>query len=645
MLRRLLTCAFIVLTAEAALAGAVALERGNCSIVVAPKALDVTKFAAEELQEMLGEVLGERPPIVKAPAEKGTSIILGENDWSRTAGLDAASLERDAFVIRAEEPARIYICGRDDAADNLRGRLQRDQPGGNGQHATVFGVYEFLERFAGCRFFFPGEFGTVLPKADRIEVPAGDVAVRPYFTARSTYPGGDGAWYEEKPRKSLSWLRLRLQTYNVPCCHGQNQFMPVERFAKDHPEYFQQRKDGTRCTNLIEGAQFDHWLMKQLCHSSKVWDEFYLDATSYLKGEKADVRGIPSRWFKGKCGWNSNCFDRRYVDMMPQDGMQACFCDACQKAYRKGEKHYATDLIWENTARFANRLKADGFTNAVVTQMAYTPYEDLPKVDVPDNVLVIVAQGGPWSRSRPENRAAQIAKFKAWQEKTGRKVRMWTYPHKYGPTRIEDVPCMAPRAWGEYYQLAAPHTIGGFCESESDKAIYQYLNYYVFAKVAWNPDLDLDALLADHHRKMFGKGAAAMAKFYEGMEKIWIYRIAGNIVDTPLGPVARVPDAYTVWTEVYSPALLKEWRGYVDEAIRAAEGDEEATKRIRFIAREFLEPLATRAKTYLDAISPATGSRRAKASRTVRSSSTATSSRWTDGRRSARAPRPSLTAT
>ena len=170
--RRLLTCAFVALTAGSVLAGTVALERGNCSIVVAPKAPDATAFAAEELQAMLGEVLGARPPIVRAPTETGTSVILGENEWSRAAGLDAASLERDAFVIRAEEPARIYICGRDDAADNLRWRLGKDVPGGNGQHATLFGVYEFLERFAGCRFFFPGEFGTVLPKTERIEVPA-----------------------------------------------------------------------------------------------------------------------------------------------------------------------------------------------------------------------------------------------------------------------------------------------------------------------------------------------------------------------------------------------------------------------------------------------------------------------------------------
>ena len=27
------------------------------------------------------------------------------------------------------------------------------------EHATLFGVYEFLERFADCRFYFPGELG------------------------------------------------------------------------------------------------------------------------------------------------------------------------------------------------------------------------------------------------------------------------------------------------------------------------------------------------------------------------------------------------------------------------------------------------------------------------------------------------------
>lgn len=604
-------CSFVVLCLCAVLfvgcdSQAMVVERGRCGIVVAEDAVDATRFAAMELQSLLETVLGEEPSVVNAPLESGVSIILGENRWSKEAGLDASALPRDGFIVRVE-PERIFICGRDDDKERLSRLVEEDNCGKNGQHATLFGVYAFLERCANCRFFFPGEMGTILPRQERLKIPLGEVSKSPYFTSRSYYKQGDGAWYEPRCRKALNWLRLRMETYNPPCCHGQNKFMALERFAKTHPEYFQLRKDGTRCTNVIKGVHFDYYLMKQLCHTSGVWDEFYKDAVSYLRGEDARVRGIPSAAVKGTFGWNGNCYDRKYIDMMPQDGMFACECPSCRAAYLKDERQYARELIWGNTARFAKRLKADGFKDAVVTQMAYGAYRGVPDVDVPDNVLVIVAQNGPWSCTDPAKLDEEIGVFKAWSEKTGRRIRTWTYPHKYGALRIGDVPCMAPRAWGTYFKKAAPYIIGGFCESESDRTIYQYLNYYVYSKIAWNPNTDVDALIADHHRAMFGKGAAAMARFYDGMEEMWTRRIAGNITESAVGPVACVPDEYTIWADVYSEKVLKDWADCFDEALSAVAGDEASARRIRFIRMQFLEPLEKRAKVFRESVSVARG--------------------------------------
>jgi hypothetical protein len=41
-------------------------------------------------------------------------------------------------------------------------------------------------------------------------------------------------------------------------------------------------------------------------------------------------------------------------------------------------------------------------------------------------------------------------------------------------------------------------------------------------KTLWDPSLDIDALLDEHHRLMFGPGAAEMKMYYEEMEKKWI---------------------------------------------------------------------------------------------------------------------------
>src|SRR5262249_55907982 len=39
--------------------------------------------------------------------------------------------------------------------------------------------------------------------------------------------------------------------------------------------------------------------------------------------------------------------------------------------------------------------------------------------------------------------------------------------------------------------------------------------YYVANKLLWNPEADVDALLADFYEKAFGPGAAAMKRYYE----------------------------------------------------------------------------------------------------------------------------------
>ena len=79
------------------------------------------------------------------------------------------------------------------------------------------------------------------------------------------------------------------------------------------------------------------------------------------------------------------------------------------------------------TAGIARRLKAEG-VSGTITQMAYMPYGDVPKFGLPDNVLVVVAQTGPWSVATAGKLEQEAAHFRAWKEKTGRRVQTWTYP-------------------------------------------------------------------------------------------------------------------------------------------------------------------------------------------------------------------------
>ena len=577
--------------------GDVTFVAGRSEVVVVANAPKTVRFAACEATNFLSRVLGAPVPVVDAPSGHGvSSLVLGENEWSRSAGVTFDSEKRDAFAIAAKG-GRVYVVGRDDPkVDPFRVVQTGSIWLMRFERATLFGVYEFFERYAGCRFFFPGEYGTILPKADAVRVPEGTIRRAPYFTSRNPYMGGDGLWHEDHPSpkapcsgKALNWMRLRLETENAPCCHGSRNFRYIERFAKTHPEYLALKKDGSRWDDPKVFAAY------QLCWSDPgLMETMFHDVKAYLTGQPAASRGLNR--------WGVNCVGGKYVDIMPEDSFQGCWCEGCQAAYDRTKKHYADRLIWDFTAKLARRLKEEG-VSGTITQMAYMPYGDVPDIDLPDNVLVVVAQPGPWSVAKAGKVDQEAALFKAWKEKTGRRVQTWTYPHKFGPTAIPGVPDVAPRAFGAYWKRVAPYVCGGFLESEAERAIYSYLNYYVFSKVAWDPSVDVEALLSDHNRKMFGAGADEMGAFFRTLEVKWIREIVGNVADTPLGPVARVPPEHEIWTRVYSPSVIRNLAGNCERAAKAAgEGTDEAC-RVVFIRDQFLRPLADEAKRYLDLVS------------------------------------------
>jgi hypothetical protein len=213
---------------------------------------------------------------------------------------------RDAFRVRIGSDA-VRIIGIDDpsmAAAPAAGP-KTDMPVGfsETERATLFGVYEFLERFAGVRMYFPGELGEVAPRKDAIRLSPAEFSSAPEFIVRNVYMQGDGAWYEpegadphtrKNARKALSWARLRLQTQYIPCCHGQCRNGFLQRFGKTNPEYFALLKgpDGKQhrdCEPLMR-KNYKSPSYYYLCQSSSgMWDALYDDAVRYFRDRDAKI--------------------------------------------------------------------------------------------------------------------------------------------------------------------------------------------------------------------------------------------------------------------------------------------------------------------------------------------------------------------
>ncbi len=553
----------------------------NLEIVLEEKAFPVTKNAAEELQEYLQKRLETVIPIVNVPSDGKISFVLGINSFSKSAGIDDSKLCRDAFIIQRKGRV-IYILGKDDPKSGFRNAEGR-YAGVSVQlyeRGTLFGVYDFLERFAGIRFFWPGELGTVIPTGMSMQIPEIDLYDRPDFEARY-YSVYNGYWEGEPPQKSprglycslaknLLGYRNRLQTYEVPCSHGVILLRLKERFAKTHPEYFAQRKDGSR---FLEGNG-------QLCLSSPVTRYITEAAEQLLQGKLPE--GIPGPWPRRNT-------QREFFDHHYEDGFFPCECPLCQAHYSKGLQE-TSDFVWGTVVKTADSLKSKGI-KGYVTMMAYWPYNQVPNLDIPDNVLVMVATIGPWGT--PE-RNSLIPK---WYHKLKRKVWLWNYSCKLGNLEMPGIPCTTPKATGKFYKTMSPFIYGSFLETEVDKMIYHYLDYYIYGKVAWDNHADVDALLTDHYRSLFGPAAGTMEKIFSTFEAKWL-RIAGKTVETPLGPQSMPTGEYELWNEIYSPKEIAGVENEFNIARKQAAGDKAASARIQFIRQEFLVPLQKRIAIY-----------------------------------------------
>ena len=561
----------------------------SAEIVMATNAPYATRLAAEELNFFLKGILGKPLPVVSRRTSGKTAIELGGGD----ARLKA--LGRDGYVVETRSGAVRIAGADDDVADVEKAAFLPDEAPWQPcfRRGTLFGVYAFLERFAGVRMYFPGELGTCVPRSGGIAVAEGRIEASPAFSVRR-YGYSDGpvpadllGGMDETSFKRLNWYRLRMETGHLACCHG----------AKTHclsPETWEAIYTNA-CAILSRNSSknsycFRYWEARSYGDQEKTSKNLRNSKTPFLPAAKAN---------RDLSEFESFCAYQLVFDAMPKDGftwLRHCHCGWCERniPFSKTDTGFATDLVWRRTAELAARLK-ERFPAARVSQMSYIPYVRIPTNDIPDNVDVFVARRGPWAEGTAigEREKGEVG---AWHAKLGRKVSLWNYPDKVDCWNLEmpNIPQLAPRAWGRYYRAVAPHVEGAFAESESDRWLYNYLNYYVFSRLCWNPEADVEAVLSEHHRLMFGAAAKEMAEFFDTLEKCWM-KVVARPFDTPLGPgVCEAPTDEELRGKIYSPEVMSRLAFLVSSAeAKVAAGSVEA-RRIALFRREFFIPLMGR---------------------------------------------------
>ncbi len=205
----------------------VLVKQGGAGAVIhhSAAAPETARLAAKELQHVIRRATGAELRITSNATSPAIRLV------------SDGALPHDGFEIRAEGQDLI-IAGNDDLAPPAPDVWFVPS------HGTLFGAYEFLERFVGVRWLFPGELGEDVPHHDTLAVSL-PAAIRgaPDLAVRSlAYVGESDKGTTGRPRSAvLEWMkRQRLTNALHPLATGyghswDDYLTPADMEA--HPEW------------------------------------------------------------------------------------------------------------------------------------------------------------------------------------------------------------------------------------------------------------------------------------------------------------------------------------------------------------------------------------------------------------------------
>ena len=543
----------------------------------------IARRAASELANYLGKMLGAKLKVVRQAGGKVPAIYVGQSEAARKAGLDPSKLEGDGYYIKTVGKD-ICIIGID--------RTERYHT----LSGTLFGVYEFLERFCGARFYFPGP-GTILPKHKNLSVPEIDITDRPDSMMRFAHildlskrlqigiPGFFDSGLPADQRQKMRYLwRFSELLPHIP--HGMGLLELPKRFGKSHPEYFA-LVQGYRQNGDKPWIHFDSRRGYPCFSSEGLKNELYLDCETALLGKDPATRNLT------KLG--GYCFTPPMVAINPGDGLLLCECPECSRFKTPQEQ---STLIWRFMMDIARRLqqnKVPGYFG----MCAYEQFAPVPdgSVEIPSNVIVQLCAGSPWVEKSEKLASWYADLLGGWYKRLGKKPFIWVYPTKMS-AMVAAIPNVAPHTAGKFLKRHASKIRGYFWEAENDRWLYSALDTYVMSRLSWNNSLDPEAVLDEYYRTMFGPAAAPMKEFYGILETNWL-KILSDTRNTSYGPKWNLKSEYEIWNTIYTQEEMARAEKLLAEAARLTASDKAALERVKYMRKYLWEPVVNTRKKFL----------------------------------------------
>ena len=471
------------------LAGALAASAGTLDLAVrgrapeyaivhAADALPSVKYAAEELRDFTEKMTGVRLPIVTddqpMPAK---AIVLGRVREATGVSLPRAASD-DSFRLLAKPP-RLFVTG--------------------GKRGVLYGVYELLERFGGCRWY--ASWHTVVPARDAFSVPDDlDDVQTPAFPHREPFWwdmfNGD---FAARNRANGPAMRVGAK-HGGPAgrfggglgnCHTFDRLLPPKKYFDAHPEYF----------SMVNGKRLKEHT--QLCLTNP--DVLRIVTSNVL----ACIRKDPTA---------------DYYGVSQNDWYNYCECSACAAVDAEEESHAGTMVRFVNA--IAEAVEKE-FPDKIIETLAYQYTRKPPKkTKLRHNVMPCLCTiECDFSRPLPASGYHQNVKFvdeiKAWHAQATR-LYVWDYV-----TDFHCYPYPFPDAYAlqgnvQFFRDNGVYALFEQGDRQGCNAGFAELKAWLLAKWMWNPDRPMKPLLDDFFAGFYGAGAPFVREYFEELHRLQI---------------------------------------------------------------------------------------------------------------------------
>ncbi len=477
---------------------------GDFVVIIGQSPSETVKFAASELQKFWERSTGHRPPIKATRVSGKVNVWLGRDGNPHVSSEDVEGLGSDGLLIRTQDsavwPRRSSLRGTKRDAVPLE--IKRLIITGKTDRGTLYGVYEFLRRHLGVRWFTP-EVTAVAPppgflrEIDYRYVPPfayRDVSARvftnsPGFAAihrlNGMWPAVPDSMGGHTGYVSGKWL----------FGHTFHHYVSPEKYFDEHPEYFSE-VDGVRVRD------------SQLCLTNP--DVLAITVENAL----ASLRQAPP--------------NERIISLSQMDRGLWCTCANCHAIDQAEGSHAGTIIYFVN--RVAEAIESE-FPEAFVDTFAYVYSRKPPRRIKPrDNVIVrLCAIEADYSTPLSDASSVRNSNFakdlRGWGKIT-KNLYVWDYtlnwyshlgPHPNLPVLQPNAKFFADAGVVGVYEQASP---------VSPHTDFEHLKAYILARSLWNPTVDWRKLRDEFLPTFYGPAAPFIREYLELLAK----RVGGDDV-------------------------------------------------------------------------------------------------------------------